>query len=135
MRNLSRTLAVAAATVAITVPSFGAAQAAGNDWKTLSTFDGGKVQACKVATKSGDWKVKLRVDARKAKSKVTGMAYVTKNGDELANWTSGWVKKGKVSSVGTVKLPRGKAYTLDAGIGGTNAGNGASFKAKNVPGC
>src|SRR4051794_15671480 len=115
MRNLSRAVAVAAAAVAVTVPSFSAAQAAaGNDWKTLSTYEGGKIQACKVATKSGDWKVKLRVDARKATSKVAGSAYVMKDADTVDTWKSGWVRKGDVSAAGIVRLPRGAAYTLGA---------------------
>src|SRR5690242_20028108 len=115
MRNLSRVAAVAAAAVAVTVPSFGAAQAAPNDWKTMSTFDGAKIQACKVEAKSGAWKVKLRVDARKARSKVSGTGYVFKGDETLATWRSGWVRKGNVSTVGTLALPRGAAYTLGAG--------------------
>jgi hypothetical protein len=136
MRSLSRAIAVAAVAVSVTVPSFGAAQAAGNNWKTLSTFNGGKVQACKVATtNTGPWKVTLRVDARSAKSKVSGSTYVTKHADEVDSWTSGWVAKGHVSAAGTVKLPRGSAYALNAGIATANAGNGGTFKAGDIPGC
>jgi hypothetical protein len=136
MRNLSGAVAVAALAVALTVPSFGAAQASGNNWKTLSTYNGGKIQACKVATTTtGPWKVKLRVDARKAASKMNGSAHVTKGADELGSWKSGWVPKGDVSAVGSVKLPRGSAYALSAGIATANAGNGGTFKAGNIPGC
>jgi hypothetical protein len=135
MRNLSRAVAVAAVAAAVTVPSFGAAHAA-TTWKTLSTFNGGKIQACKVATTTtGPWKVKLRVDARKAASKVNGSTYVTKGADEVGSWRSGWVAKGNVSPVGSVKLPRGSAYALNAGIATANAGNGGTFKAGNIPGC
>lgn len=136
MRNLSRAAAVATLAAAVTVSSFGAAEAAGSNWKTLSTFNGGKIQACKVATTTtGPWKVKLRVDASKATSKVDGSAYVTKAANEVDSWKSGWVPKGEVSAVGTVKLPRGSAYALNAGIATANAGNGGTFKAGNIPGC
>lgn len=136
MRNLSRAVAVAAVAVSVSIPSFGAAHAAGSNWKTLSTYDGGKIQACKVATTtSGPWKVKLRVDAHNAKSKVNGSAYVTKGADEVDHWKSGWVAQGRVSAVGTVKLPRGSAYLLNAGIASTNAGNGATFTAGKIPHC
>jgi hypothetical protein len=136
MRIVSRAVAVAAAAVLVTVPSLGAAHAAGNSWKTLSTFDGGKIQACKVATtKTGPWKVKLRVDAHDAKSRVNGSAWVTKSGDDVASWKSGWVNKGDVSAIGTLKLPRGSAYALNAGIATANAGNGGTFTAGDIRGC
>jgi hypothetical protein len=45
------------------------------------------------------------------------------------------VKKGDVSAVGKVILPRGAAYVFGAGIGGTNAGNGASVPARRIPAC
>jgi hypothetical protein len=135
MRNLSRVAAVAAVAVCVSVP-FGAAQASGNNWKTLSTFNGGKIQACKVATtKTGPWKVKLRVDAQGAKSKVNGSAYVTKGADQVDQWKSGWVAKSHVSAVGTVKLPRGSAYALNAGIATANAGNGGTITAGKLPHC
>jgi hypothetical protein len=136
MRILSRTVAVAVVAASVSLPAFGAAQASGNNWKTLSTFDGGKVQACKVATtKTGPWKVKLRVDASGAKATVNGSAFVTKGAKELDHWKSGPVSKGHISGIGTVKLPRGSAYTLNAGIATANAGNGASFRAGKIRGC
>jgi hypothetical protein len=136
MRHLYRAVAVAAVAVCITVPSLGAAQASGNDWKTLSTFNGGRIQACKVATtKTGPWKVKLRVDARGAKSKVNGSAYVTEGADDVDHWKSGWVSRGDVSAIGTVRLPRGSAYALNAGLATANAGNGATVTAGRITGC
>jgi hypothetical protein len=136
MRNLARAVAVTAVAALVTVPSLGAAQASGNTWKTLSTFNGAKIQACKVATtKDGPWKVKLRVDARGAGSKVNGSAYVTKGSDNVDQWKSGWVTKGDVSAIGTVKLPRGSAYALNAGIATANAGNGGTFDAGKITGC
>ena len=136
MRNLSRLIAVAAVAVSVSLPSFGAAQASGNNWKTLSTYNGGRIQACKVATtKTGPWKVKLRVDAHGAKSKVNGSAFVTKGAEEVDHWKSGWVAKGHVSAVGKVTMPRGSAYTLNAGIATADAGNGGTFTVRKIPGC
>jgi hypothetical protein len=136
MHTLSRAAAVAAVAASVTVPSIGAAQASGNSWTTLSTFNGGRIQACKVATtKTGPWKVKVRVDARNAKSKVNGSASVAKGTDQVDHWESGWVSKGSVSAIGTLKLPRGSAYTFGAGIATANAGNGGAFEAGKITGC
>ncbi|HET7432696.1 MAG TPA: hypothetical protein VFJ89_14405 [Nocardioides sp.] len=137
MTTMSRAAAVAALTTLALAASTAGSQAAGRDWKTLSTFDGGKIQACKVATTdTGPWKIKLRVDATKATGKVNGTAFVTKNDNpDGDHWKSGWVAKGKISDVGTVTLPRGKAYALGAGIGSTDAGNGGSFTAGDIRGC
>ena len=136
MRHLSRAVAVAAVAVSVTIPSLGAAQAAGNSWQTLSSFNGGRIQACRVATtKTGPWKVELRVDATRAKSKVNGSAHVTKGTAEIAHWASGWVAKGHVSAVGTVRLPRGSGYAVNVGIATTNAGNGGSVTAGKIQHC
>lgn len=136
MRFTSRAVAVAALALSLSVPAIGAAQASGRHWKTLSTMEGGKLQACKVATtQGGPWKIKLRVDATKAKSRVDGSAYVVKGSDTKGHWKSGWVARGHVSKVGTVKLPRGAAYVLNAGIGTGQAGNGGTFTAGQIRGC
>ena len=136
MTFLSRAAATAALTLALTGPAL-AADASGNNWKTLSTTAGGKIQACKVATTAtGPWKVKLRVDASHATGKVRGSATVVDDGTPTnQKWNSGWVTKGHVSSIGNVKLKRGKTFELDAGIGTTNMGNGGSFKAAQIRGC
>jgi hypothetical protein len=136
VRTTPRAAVVAALTLTLSTTALGAAQASGKDWKTLSTFNGGKIQACKVATtKTGPWKVRLRVDGRKASSKVQGSAFVSKNAETVDHWRSGWVARGDVSDVGTVKLPRGSAYTLNAGIATSQAGNGASFTAGQIRAC
>ena len=136
MNLLSRAAATAVLALVVTGPAL-SADAAGNHFKTLSTTAGGKIQACKVATTDADpWKVKLRVDASQATTRVNGTAWVTKNGDSTGQkWKSGWVTKGHVSGIGTVKLPRGKAFTLNAGIGADNMGNGGSFAAADLRGC
>lgn len=135
MRLASRTAALAAITLALTAPAVGA-HAQGRSWKTLSEIDGGRIQACKVATTpTGPWKIKLRVDASKASSRVQGSAFVTKDGKNVDHWRSGWVAKGHVSGVGTVKLPRGSAFGLEAGIAVSQAGNGGSFRAGQIRAC
>lgn len=136
MRIASRAAAVSALTLVLAGPAL-SAHAAGNNWKTLATMDGGKVQACKVATTAtGPWKVRLRVDATKAHSKITGSAFVTKDGvPTKEHWKSGSVAPGHVSKVGVVKLPRGSAYHLGAGISTGQAGNGGDFKAGQIRGC
>ena len=137
MHALPRAAAVAALALTLSAPALGAAQASGNQWKTLATVAGGKIQACKVATtETGPWKVKLRVDARRATTAVNGSAFVTKNQTDTAqHWKSGFIGKGKVSDTGVVKLARGKAYDLGAGIGTHNMGNGGSFRAGQIPHC
>jgi hypothetical protein len=136
MTFMSRAAAIAALTLALTGPAL-AADASGNNWKTLSTTAGGKIQACKVATTAnGPWKVRLRVDATHATGKVQGSAVVTDDGKATKEkWRSGWVFKGHVSDLGVVKLQRGKLFELSAGIGTTNMGNGGSFKAGAIRGC
>jgi hypothetical protein len=133
---VSRAAVTAALTLALTGPAL-AAHASGNDWKTLSTSAGGKLQACKIATTAtGPWKIKLRVDATDASTSVNGRAWVTK-GDVATDqkWKSGWVAKGHISDVGTVRLPRGSQYTLNAGIGTHNMGNGGTFRPAQVRAC
>ena len=136
MRFAARAAALSALALVLTGTGL-SAQAAGNHWKTLTTMDGGKVQACKVATtKTGPWKVKLRVDATKAHSKLKGSAFVTKDGNPTkAHWKSGGVAPGDISKIGTVKLPRGSAYHLGAGLSTGQAGNGGDFKAGQIRGC
>jgi hypothetical protein len=135
MTFVARAAGAAVLTIALAAPAV-AAHAQGNNWKTLSTINGGKIQACKVATsKPGVWKIKLRVDARHAKSRVSGAAYVTKHDDNISHWKSGWVAKGHVSKVGTLRLHRGSAYALNAGIGTSAMGNGGSFRAGAIRGC
>lgn len=136
MRLTSRAVTVAALALTLTAPALGGAQASARHWKTLSTIEGGKIQACKVATtKTGPWKIKLRVDASRATSRVSGAAYVMKGDATKDHWKSGWVAKGHVSKLGTVRLPRGSAYSLNAGIGAGQMGNGGTFVARQIRGC
>ena len=100
MTQLRRTATTLAALVtagfALTGP-VGGAQAADTHWKTLATIVGGKIQACKVPeTSTGPWQIKLRVDATHASGRVSGVAFITKNGEATdKSWKSGWVDAGR----------------------------------------
>jgi hypothetical protein len=134
----SATAAVAAFAVVLAAPAL-SANAAHKPYRfeTLSSISGGKVQACRIPTAaSKPVQIKLRVDATKASGRVSGVGQATRNGNPVGKgWESGWVRKGHRSSVGTVKLPRGAAYALEAGIGAGEMGNGGTFKAASIRTC
>ncbi len=136
MTLLSRAAAAAALALLVTGPAL-SADAAGTNFKTLAKSAGGKIQACKVKTPDGGpWKVKVRVDATGASTRVNGRAFVTKDGAATPQkWKSGWVTKGHVSDVGTVKLQPGRHYVLTATIGTDDMGTGATFAAGDLRGC
>jgi hypothetical protein len=129
--------AVAAAIALALAISAGAADARANNWTTMIKVNRGKVQACKVATtKTGPWKVKLRVDARSATTAVLGSAYADKDGQALAaQWDTDWIDPGSVSAVGTLRVPRGSAYHLDAQLESEGAGSGSSSPMSSVSRC
>lgn len=137
MTFTSRALAVTAAalTVVLTGPAL-SADAGTLNWKTLVLFDGGKAQACKVpTTATGPWKVHLRIDASKATTRVESNTAVVKGQNTIDTWQSGWVAKGHISAIGTVRMPRGAAYTLSVGLDNGQAGNGGSFASTQIPHC
>jgi len=96
----------------------------------------GRPEHLAQARTRADEYLKLRVDARHASAHVKGSAFVTDDGTATGSkWRSGWVAKGDVSAVGTVRLPRGKVFDLNAGIGTDQMGNGGTFKAGDIRGC
>jgi hypothetical protein len=133
---MTRAAASAALALLLCGPAASAA-ARGNDWQTIVKVSRGKVQACKVpTTEDGPWKVKLRVNARKATTSVRGIAQVDKNNHALdRTWKTGWIDPGQVSKVGSVRLPRGSAYTLEVGIDSGSAGSGAALSARSIGRC
>lgn len=137
MKLIRRIAVLAAVALALTATPLSAANAGGYHWKTMSTIIGAKVQACKVpTTKTGPWRVRVRVDARKATDTVQGSAFL-KKGDTYTTkgWRSAPVAPHRISKVGTAKLPRGKKYTLSIGIGTSGMGNGGDFRPKQIPHC
>jgi hypothetical protein len=136
-RTTTTAAAFALAAFALSGPALSAQAAGAPHWKTLVTVIGAKVQACKVPeTATGPWKIKLRVDATKASGRVSGAAYITKKGETTgAQWKSGWVAPGQMSALGSVKLPAGEKYAMDAGLGTSAMGDGGTFTSSNLPHC
>jgi hypothetical protein len=137
---LSRAAAAAALSLVLTGPALTAHAATtdrGNSWRALVTFDGGRVQACKVpTTATGPWKVKLRLNGSGAGQRLRASATVLKGTHATAQvWSSGWVAKGDVSPIGTVRLTRGSAYSLDVSLSASQAGTGASVTAGQLHAC
>ena len=134
----SATGAIAAIAVVLVGPAM-SADAAGKPhrFQTLASINGASVQACRLSSSaSKPVKLKMRVDATKATSKVSGLGQATYNGDRVGKgWTSGWVRKGHRSSVGTVFVPRGAAYALMAGLGTGAMGEGGEFKVADIKTC
>ena len=113
------------------------ADAAAYSWKTLTSISGGKVQACRIPTAAPNpFKVRFRVNAVRATTKVQGMARRSHGATQLSGgWTSAYIRHGNISAVAVVSLPRGSAYTYSVGINSGQAGNGGSFKAADIPRC
>ena len=127
---------VAALAVALAGPAL-SADAAARHFQTLASVNGGAVQACRVPTSASQpFTIKMRVSASKASSRVNGLGSATHNGNRVGKgWTSGWIRKGHVSTVGTVHVPRGASYALDAGIGAGQMGNGRTVKPSSIRTC
>lgn len=142
MSVLRRTAAGAVAALAVVIagPAF-TATAASNPhhyhFKSIVSISGAKLEACRLRTASpAPWKVKVRVNAKRSTGKVMAGAQGMRNGTPVRKgWASGTVRKGHVSTIGTVKVPRGSAYTLSAGIGTGGMGNGGEFKVANLRRC
>ena len=134
LRVLTGTFAALAVT--LTGPAL-SAHGAGYHFQSLFYVSGGSVQACRVpAASTKPFTIKVRVDARRATSRVSGVAWASHNDIQVGKkWSSGWVNKGTVSTVGTVYVPRGTAYRLSAGIGTGGMGNGGNVKPANLQYC
>ena len=111
------------------------AQAASPHWHTIDKIAGAKLQVCKVHVKAG-WKIKARVDGRRATSKTSGLLTVTHKGEPTKrHWTSGWVKAHHVGKAGSVVLPRKAGYKVMFGIGTSGMGDGGVAGAKKIGRC
>jgi hypothetical protein len=137
MTFTSRAALVAAGALAVVLTGPALSADAGTlNWKTLVLFDGAKAQACKVPTTStGPWKVRLRIDATKATTRVESNVAVMKGQKTIDTWQSGWVAKGHISPIGSVRMPRGSAFTLSVGLDNGQAGNGGGFASTKIPHC
>jgi hypothetical protein len=132
----SATGALAALAIVLAGPAL-TAHAAPYHFQTLTSISGAKLQACRIpTTASSPVMIKMRVNAMRASGRVNGLGNATHNGTRVGHgWTSGWVRKGHVSAVGTVRVPRGATYALDAGLGTGAMGNGGSFKPTSIHTC
>ena len=126
-----------AAPVTIASPSPATAQD-GKSWTTIERGFGAKHQACKVSINGGDaWKIYNRLNS----SKVTGgrlRASMTRTkGGEMTShdWQSGWVRKGHISDVGFVTMPRKPGIGLAMSLAGDNAGTGGVVKPSEIGRC
>jgi hypothetical protein len=134
--TLRRTALLVLPAVALSLTGV-SADAAAYSWKTLTTTNGGKVQACRVPTAASDpFKLRFRVNAVRATTKVQGSAARYRGNTRLAGgWTSAYIRPGHVSEVAIVRLPRGAAYYLSVGINTGQSGNGGTVRAADIPRC
>ena len=131
-----RAAAAAALVVGLSLPA-GAADARANHWTTVVNLHGAKVQACKVpTTKHGPWKIKVRVDARKATTAVRGAAEVDKGDHVVAGpWKPHRLQPGAMSKVHTMRMPRGPAYTFQGGLETAGVGVASAGPASGISHC
>src|SRR5689334_19000797 len=112
MQTLGRLAAVSlTAAVVSVVPT---SSEAATSWSTLGRLDGAKHQACKVVVNDGaDWRIKNRV-VNGNRAKVGAGMIVQKNGEDTQRtWSSGLVRRGATSPVGSVTMPRNDdSFTL-----------------------
>ncbi len=133
--DISARTCVVALVVAVSL-SAGAANAASKNWMTVTKDAGARLQACKVATTDGPWKVKLRVNATNATTWVRGSAQVMKGSRTVgAPWKTARISAGDVSRVGSVRMPRGSAYTLDVELESDASASGALIGASGIRHC
>jgi hypothetical protein len=113
------------------------ADAAAYSWTNLVSMNRGHVQSCRVPTPSTEpWKLRFRVNATRATSKLQGTVQRYKGTTLLAGgWRSDYIRPGQVSAVAVVRIPRGTAYNLGVGINSGQAGTGNTFRAIDIPRC
>ncbi|QIK65345.1 hypothetical protein G7072_02420 [Nocardioides sp. HDW12B] len=134
-RSLARAAAVTALALGVGGLTAAPAQAA---WSSLATNEGGRLQACKVATADGAaWRVKARVrnvdDDRS--DWVKARVVVTRNGTATDQaWSSGRVFGGE-SAAGTVRSGRGSAWTLAFSLSSPQSGGGGQVPVGALAGC
>lgn len=112
-----RAAAAAVLALGIAVPA-GSADARATTWTTLVNLHGAKMQGCKVpTTKHGPWKVRFRLKATRATTSVRGSAEVDR-GDRtvVGPQRIHRLQPGSISKTHTMRVPRGAAFTFQAGL-------------------
>ncbi len=131
-----RAAAAAALALGLAMPAT-YADARSNDWTTLVKLHGAKMQACKVpTTKHGPWQIKVRLDARRATTAVRGSAEVEK-GDRIVDgpWRTHLLQPGSLGKTHTLPMPRGSAFTFQAGLETDTAGAASAGPASAISRC
>ena len=143
MNPLTRMAVGAVAAVALVAPATAALadptpRAAAKSWTTLETFERAHQQACKTPVADGTaWKIYNRLDARDLRhGRVAATLTAYRNGRSTSrDWTSGWVRHGDVSDVGSFRVPRGGLWSLSMSIHTDNAGTGGETSLRHVGRC
>ena len=128
--------AAAALTLALTGPA-ASADARANHWTTVIKLHRAKFQACKVpTTQHGPWKIRFRVDARRATTSVRGKGEVDK-GQQVVDGPrrTGLLQPGDVSGTHTLRMPRGSAFTFQAALDSDTTGVASAGSASGISRC
>jgi len=130
-------LAVAAPTAAVNASAAPGAQQAGRSWTTIETMQHAKHQACKVRINDDTaWRIYNRLDSRNATGpRLRAGMITTEAGATAYSWTSGWTRRGELSTVGSVIKPDGSAYKLEMSLNGDNAGKGGAIRPRAIGLC
>jgi len=152
MNPVTRMLVGACAAVAVLAPtaavantpaptSAAHAKAPAKRFKAVQSLEKAKLEVCRKETsnKKG-WKVYGRINVTKVTikgAKFSGTLMVTKEGvdEPTATWRSPLTRKGKISKVGAVVVPKKGGYTLSGGIGTEAFGDGGPIKLAKVRKC
>lgn len=101
-------------------------------WGTQTTIHDARAQVCKVRLAGGDFKIKLRLDNRKADHAHLGMLFRDRDGRTTTRKAR--AAAGKVSKVKSLRWKRGDSLTTGVHeIKGPGAGGGTSIGA--IPIC
>ena len=136
---LSAAILVAPVVAVSSADAAPAPERAGKSWSVIAKWYGAKQQACKVSIRDGKaWKVHTRVvNGRQAEIGVGLMVNKTVKGKTVTkdDWRSPIMGKGKTSKVGSVVLPIGAAWTMDAFQFQGQMGDGGPVSIKKIRKC
>jgi hypothetical protein len=127
--------AAALAPVLVVVP---AANAQTYHWTVIERSNNARHGACKVPVNKGtSWKIFNRLDSRQATGgRLRATMTVTVNGANTSRkWASGWVRRGHLSAVGSVIMPRKPGRQLVMTLAGDNSGSGGTVAIRAIGRC
>jgi len=131
-----RAAAAVALALGLALPA-GSAEARANDWTTVVTLHRAELLARKVpTTKHGPWRIRVRVDARRATTPGRGSAEVDKGAQVVVGpWHSHRMRPGTLSKIRTMRMPRGSAYSFSAGLETDTTGVGSAGGVSGISRC